>query len=270
MITASIVTYHHHFKDIRKVIECILSSPVSILYIIDNSSNDRLRELAKISAKIKYIHSVNLGYGAGHNIAIRESIDIGATYHIVVNPDIYFEEGVIEKLIIYMNKYSEVGLVMPRVLYPNGELQYLCKLLPTPFDLLFRRFLPWRRYVEKKNEKYELRFTNYSREMEVPSLSGCFMFVRIAVLKKVGGFDERYFMYAEDLDLCRRIGKVSRTMYYPNVVVYHEYAKGSYKNRRLLRYHLSSVVKYFNKWGWVWDLVRKIINKRILDNLKNV
>lgn len=150
MITASIVTYHHHFKDIRKVIECILSSPVSILYIIDNSSNDRLRELAKISAKIKYIHSVNLGYGAGHNIAIRESIDIGATYHIVVNPDIYFEEGVIEKLIIYMNKYSEVGLVMPRVLYPNGELQYLCKLLPTPFDLLFRRFLPWRRYVERK------------------------------------------------------------------------------------------------------------------------
>ena len=270
MITASIVTYHHHFKDIRKVIECILSSPVSILYIIDNSSNDRLRELAKISAKIKSIHSVNLGYGAGHNIAIRESIDIGATYHIVVNPDIYFEEGVIEKLIIYMNKYSEVGLVMPRVLYPNGELQYLCKLLPTPFDLLFRRFLPWRRYVEKKNEKYELRFTNYSREMEVPSLSGCFMFVRIAVLKKVGGFDERYFMYAEDLDLCRRIGKVSRTMYYPNVVVYHEYAKGSYKNRRLLRYHLSSVVKYFNKWGWVWDLDRKIINKRILDNLKNV
>lgn len=187
-----------------------------------------------------------------------------------MNPDIYFEEGVIEKLIIYMNKYSEVGLVMPRVLYPNGELQYLCKLLPTPFDLLFRRFLPWRRYVEKKNEKYELRFTNYSREMEVPSLSGCFMFVRIAVLKKVGGFDERYFMYAEDLDLCRRIGKVSRTMYYPNVVVYHEYAKGSYKNRRLLRYHLSSVVKYFNKWGWVWDLDRKIINKRILDNLKNV
>ena len=52
----------------------------------------------KISAKIKYIHSVNLGYGAGHNIAIRESIDIGATYHIVVNPDIYFEEGVIEKI----------------------------------------------------------------------------------------------------------------------------------------------------------------------------
>ena len=219
--------------------------------------------MAKISAKIKYIHSVNLGYGAGHNIAIRESIDIGATYHIVVNPDIYFEEGVIEKLIIYMNKYSEVGLVMPRVLYPNGELQYLCKLLPTPFDLLFRRFLPWRRYVEKKNEKYELRFTNYSREMEVPSLSGCFMFVRIAVLKKVGGFDERYFMYAEDLDLCRRIGKVSRTMYYPNVVVYHEYAKGSYKNRRLLRYHLSSVVKYFNKWGWFYDTERRKINNRI-------
>ena len=163
-----------------------------------------------------------------------------------------------------MEKYLEIGQIV-NTFGIKGQV----KIVPFTDDIT--RFDELKEiYVEKKNEKYELRFTNYSREMEVPSLSGCFMFVRIAVLKKVGGFDERYFMYAEDLDLCRRIGKVSRTMYYPNVVVYHEYAKGSYKNRRLLRYHLSSVVKYFNKWGWVWDLDRKIINKRILDNLKNV
>lgn len=270
MITASIVTYHHHINDIRKVTECVLSSSVSILYIIDNSSNDRLRELVKISDKIKYIHSVNLGYGAGHNIAIRESMDIGATYHIVVNPDIYFENGVPEKLVSYMDKHPEVGLVMPQILYPNGELQYLCKLLPTPSDLLFRRFLPWKKYVEMKNEKYELRFTNYSKEMEVPSLSGCFMFLRMNVLEKVGGFDERYFMYAEDLDLCRRIGQVSCTMYYPSVSICHEYAKGSYKNRKLLKYHINSIIKYFNKWGWIWDVDRKKINQKVLDHLKNL
>ena len=58
----------------------------------------------------------------------------------------------------------------------------------------------------------------------------------------MGGFDERFFMYAEDLDLCRRIGEVSKTMYYPGVSIYHAYGKGSYKNRKLLKYHICSVV----------------------------
>lgn len=241
---------------------------MEILYIVDNSSNDGLRELAKISERITYIHSANLGYGAGHNIAIQEAMDIGATYHIVVNPDIYFNEGVIEALATYMDAHLQVGLVMPKILYPEGEIQYLCKLLPSPSDLLLRRFFPCERYLKKKNWNYELRFTDYNQEMEVPSLSGCFMFMRIAVLEKVGGFDERYFMYAEDLDLCRRIGKVSRTMYYPNVSVCHAYAKGSYKNWKLLKYHISSIIKYFNKWGWLWDTDRKKTNKMILNNLK--
>lgn len=186
---------------------------------------------------------------------------------MVVNPDIYFEKGVLKKLETYMDASSSVGLVMPRILYPDGELQYLCKLLPSPSDLLFRRFLPWKKYVEKKNRNYELRFTDYNQEMEVPSLSGCFMFIRTSVLKQVRGFDERYFMYAEDLDLCRRIGEVSRTMYYPFVSVFHKYEKGSYKNRKLLKYHICSVVKYFNKWGWFFDFERKKINKRILVTL---
>lgn len=103
--------------------------------------------------------------------------------------------------------------------------------------------------------------------MEVPSLSGCFMFMRVDVLKKVNGFDERFFMYAEDLDLCRRIGEVSKTMFYPMVAVYHEYEKGSYKNRKLLKYHLCSVIKYFNKWGWVFDKKRIQRNKECLDAL---
>lgn len=84
------------------------------------------------------------------------------------------------------------------------------------------------------------------------------MFARMSILKQVDGFDERYFMYAEDLDLCRRIGKVAQTMYYPKVSVYHAYAKGSYKNRKLLRYHMCSMIKYFNKWGWLWVLKEKL------------
>ena len=267
MITASIVSYHHRLNELKKVIDCVLAEQVDKLYIVDNSSDDRLRELEGTSDRIRYIHSINRGYGAGHNIAIQEAIELGSTYHVVVNPDIYFEKGVLKKLETYMDASSSVGLVMPRILYPDGELQYLCKLLPSPSDLLFRRFLPWKKYVEKKNRNYELRFTDYNQEMEVPSLSGCFMFIRTSVLKQVRGFDERYFMYAEDLDLCRRIGEVSRTMYYPFVSVFHKYEKGSYKNRKLLKYHICSVVKYFNKWGWVFDKERRDWNKQLLKEL---
>ena len=249
MLTASIVSYHHRTSEIHKVIDCVLAGPVDKLFIIDNSSNDCLRELEGVSDRVRYIHSMNCGYGAGHNIAIREAMEVGAIYHVIVNPDIYFGEGVLEQLVAYMNVNKEIGLVMPKILYPNGELQYLCKLLPTPFDLLLRRFGLWKKYREKRDIRYELRFADYNQEMQVPSLSGC------------------YFMYAEDLDLCRRIGKIAQTMYYPKVSVYHAYAKGSYKNRKLLRYHMCSMFKYFNKWGWLWDIERKTINKRVLNKL---
>lgn len=268
MITASIVSYHHRPAEMHKVIDCVLASPVSILFIVDNSLNDSLRELSSLSGKIRYIHSVNLGYGAGHNIAIREAIDMGAGYHVVINPDIYFNESVMPELQVYMENHKEVGLVMPKILYPSGEVQHLCKLLPTPADLFMRRFLPLKNYVAEKNKRYELRFTDYNTTMEVPSLSGCFMFMRISVLQKVGGFDERYFMYAEDLDLCRRILKVAKNVYYPKVEVYHEYAKGSYHNKMLLKYHIKSLIKYFNKWGWFFDRERKYMNQKLLSEWK--
>ena len=98
--------------------------------------------------------------------------------------------------------------------------------------------------------------------MWVPSLSGCFMFMRVDVLRKIGGFDERFFMYAEDLDLSRRIGTVSDTIFNPNIIVMHGYDKGSYKSWKLLRFHIFSVFKYFNKWGWFFDSYRKDINKK--------
>ena len=257
MLTASIVSYQHRPGEIKKVIDCVLKSPVSILYLIDNSQNDGLRELEKLSERIRYIHSLNLGYGAGHNVAIKDAIEKGMTYHVVINPDVYFEEGVLERLISYMDSDERIGIVMPKVLYPDGKIQYLCKLLPTPMDLIGRRFIPLKSYVTAKNYNYELRWTDYDKVMNVPSLSGCFMFLRLSVIQQIGGFDERYFMYAEDLDLCRRIGEVSKTIYYPNVQIYHEYAKGSYKNRKLLKYHVCSVIKYFNKWGWFFDAKRK-------------
>ena len=115
--------------------------------------------------------------------------------------------------------------------------------LPISLDLFGRRFIPFKAFQEKRDAWYEMHWSGYDKVMEVPSLSGCFMFIRTDVLKQIGGFDKRFFMYAEDLDLCRRVGEVTRTMYYPEVSVFHEYEKGSYKNRKLLKYHICSVIK---------------------------
>jgi GT2 family glycosyltransferase len=271
-LNISIVLYHNKEEQIKKAIKSALNTDLNInLYLVDNSLTDTLRDLEKIDNRITYIfNNANLGFGKAHNIALKKSIEKNILYHLVLNPDVYFEKGVLEELYNFMEANKDVGLVMPKVLYPDGNIQYLCKLLPTPLDLFGRRFLnfgPFKKIVEKRNEVYELRFTGYDKIMEVPYLSGCFMFIRTEVLKKVGLFDERFFMYLEDTDLSRRIHRVSKTVYYPGVSIYHEYGKGSYKNPKLLKYHLDSAIKYFNKYGWLFDKERDEINKKTLEKL---
>ena len=189
----------------------------------------------------KYIQNrKNTGYGAAHNIALKRSIG-QAEYHLVFNPDVFWDQGTIENMYKFMQKNTDVGQLMPRVLYPDGELQYLCKLLPTPADLLLRRFMPQIDYFKKQNEKFELRFTGYDKIMNIPYLSGCFMFFRTAALQKIGLFDERFFLYPEDIDLTRRMHKYYRTLYYPQVSVYHDHAKESYASKKMLWIHIRNM-----------------------------
>ena len=270
MITSSIVLYKTAKDELNTVVSSVLDSCISFLYLIDNSPNRELESfVAKFDKKrVFYVfNDRNLGYGAGHNIAIREAIRKNACYHIVLNPDIKFKADAVTKICEYMNQNPDVGQVMPKILYSDGNIQYLCKLLPSPMDLFGRRFIPIKKYKEKRAYKYELHAMGYDKIMEIPVLSGCFMFMRVDVLKKVGGFDERFFMYSEDVDLCRRIGEVSKTMFYPMASVYHGYEKGSYKSWKLLKYHICSAIQYFNKWGWVFDKKRIQRNKEFLDAL---
>jgi len=271
-INVSIVLFKNDQDLVKKAIySCINSVLINRIYLIDNSPTDMLSHLASLDSRIEYIfNNANLGFGKAHNIALKRSIEENIPYHLVLNPDVYFEGGVLEELYNFMENNPDVGLVMPKVLYPDGTLQYLCKLLPTPLDLFGRRFLnfgPFKKIVEKRNEIYELRFIGYDKVMEVPYLSGCFMFIRTEVLKKVGLFDERFFMYLEDTDLSRRIHRVAKTVYYPYVYIYHEYGKGSYKSLKLLYYHIKSAIKYFNKYGWFFDKEREEINRKILEKL---
>jgi len=268
-INASIVLYHNKEEQVLRAMKSFLDTSLSVkLYLVDNSTDDALRHLADGDERVEYIfNSANLGYGCGHNRAMRRSLQEGAAYHLVLNPDVYFKRGVLETLFEYMKENGDVGNIMPQVRYPNGEIQHLCKLLPTPSDLILRRFFGSKEDKEKRSELYELRKSGYDKIMNVPSLSGCFMFLRMSALKEVGLFDENFFMYLEDTDLNRRIHEKYKTIFYPEVEIVHEYAKESYKSKKLLAYHIKSAIYYFNKWGWVFDGKRDEINKNALKEI---
>lgn len=259
MLNTSIVLYNHSFSEISPLIEILRKSDlVSEIFLLDNSP---IPTADFQHLKVTYIFTEkNLGYGAAHNIAIKKSIEQNIPYHLVVNPDISFHSEILVEIEQFMNINSSIGHLMPKVLYPDGEIQYLCKLIPTPFDLIFRRFLP-RSWTEKRTERFELRSSGYNRIMDVPYLSGCFMFLRTEALKKVGLFDERFFMYPEDIDLTRRIHRNYRTVFYPEVSIIHHHAQSSYLNLKMLFIHTFNMIKYFNKWGWVFDNERREVNE---------
>lgn len=268
MITASIVTYKSNKQELDAVLHCAHNSCIETIYIVDNSPTDELRESELLSSKIQYIYGQgNVGYGSAHNIAIRKAIALGAKYHVVINPDISFVQGVIEGLVAYMDQNPQVGQVMPRIVYPNGALQYVCKMVPTPADLIFKRFLPGS-LTRKSMERFQLKFTGYDRPMNVPYLSGCFMFFRTEALNEVGLFDERFFMYPEDIDITRRMHEKYKTMFLPDFTVIHAHAAQSKTSKKMLWIHITNMIKYFNKWGWVFDAKRRRYNKALLKELQ--
>lgn len=254
LITGSIVIYKTSKELLQEAISSFIRTKLPVrLFLIDNSPDARLSELASIDQRIEYIHTKqNLGFGKGHNIGIAKSLQAGSQFHLILNPDVHYSEGTLEGLIGYMKEHEEIGLVMPKVLNIDGTLQYLCKEEPRPFDLICRRFIPsfLKPLFRKRLESYELRHKSHEEVMEVPFLSGCFMLVRSKVFSKVGMFDEKFFMYLEDLDFCRRVSTYFRLVYYPEVSIYHHYGKGSYKKLRLMFIHAKSAITYFNKWGW--------------------
>ena len=263
-VTASVVTFNSNKKQLEELLDSFSRSSQSIrVTVVDNSATEELRSVVTGKGHA-YLHTErNVGFGSGHNLVMGQCLT-RSKYHVVVNPDIHFGEGVIHELYNFMENHPDVGLVMPSIRYPDGSPQGLCKLLPTPADLIVRRFLGriGKALFRKLGDRYELKSSDLTVPCEVPCLSGCFMFIRSTELQRIGMFDERFFMYLEDVDLCRRIGRSSKCVYYPGAFVTHAYAKGSYNDFGLLRHHAQSALRYFSKWGWFHDVERKRLNER--------
>lgn len=288
MITASVVTYDHHLLDIEPVLRSLFASPVDIVYIIDHSEHmfDLKAELQEFAKKVLsgepelkkkeesgfkmfyYAHDNN-GYGGGHNFAIRMAAEAGSQYHLVVNPDVWFGPEVMPELIRYMVLHPEVGHMMPKVLYPNGSIQRLAKLLPTPIDIIGRFCLP-KFMIAKRNDRYELKCSGYSMTLNVPCLSGCFMMYRMSALQEIGLFDENFFMYGEDVDISRRMHARYQTIYYPETVIYHKFSRASHKSLKLFLHHMVNMIRYFNKWGWWKDSERDLYNQQCIEEIKGL
>lgn len=263
-ITASVVTYKNDSQMLSEAFESFLNTDLDVkLYVVDNSPSPEIEQLCG-DPRIEYLfNKKNIGFGAAHNIAIRKAWD-SSEYHLVLNPDVYFEQGTLEKIVRFMDERTEVGLMIPRVLYPDGSFQYAYKLLPTPLVMFCRRFFKIKSVLDRLNYRFEYRFADFNREMEVPYMNGSFLFFRTSELKRLGLFDERIFMYMEDADISRRFFTNSKAVYYPGAAIYHRFGKGAHKSFKLMLRAVEGTVIYFNKWGWFFDRERKKINRRLV------
>lgn len=258
-VFASIVLYYHQYDDIQKTLNSLLSSKyISKIILVNNGGANWVNELN--NEKVIYIESPkNGGFGYGHNLAMHQYAK-DSEFFLICNPDIYFDSEQLNAF-IEIAKSREEGLFSPTILYPNGDNQYGQRLLPTPLNLFARRFL--KSYADKLDESYLLKNRVFNEPSFVPVCSGCFMLFRSQALLALNGFDDRYFMYMEDVDLSRRCAVKYGNCFVPNIYIYHEHGQGSYYNKKLLKYHLISAIYYFNKWGWIFDRGRKVINKNI-------
>ena len=272
-LNISFVLYNNQKAEILSLLNQIQESDViNRIFLIDNSPTPILsqEELKAYSLSVEYVfNNKNLGYGKAHNIALRRSVTEGVSFHLVANSDIKFDADGLWKMVKYMKLNPDVGILVPKVYYPDGDVQYLCKLLPTPFDLFRRRFMPHYKNKSKDIERFEMLASNYDHTMNVPFISGCFMMLSIDAVRNVGYFDERYFMYAEDIDYSRRMHHCYKTLFWPEVNIVHNHTAASYHDWHILLIHIISVCKYFNKWGWIFDSERKKVNQIAIENMNN-
>jgi GT2 family glycosyltransferase len=192
----------------------------------------------------------NVGYGRGHNLGILQR---NCDYHLILNPDVLLEEGALWECISYMDDNPEVGMLSPLVTNEFGLRQYACFREPTLAVLFLRGFVPnaIKSLFKKMIDRYEMKELSVTESSKVVKIiSGCFMFVRTSVLKKVNGFSDSYFLYFEDFDLSLRIGSHAPIAFVPDVRVVHYGGNAAKKGLGHIKMFLRSAFTFFSHYGW--------------------
>jgi GT2 family glycosyltransferase len=266
-VVGSIVLYNTAPQEVENAVGQFLAAPVrSHLCVLDNSPAPNRLAIYE-DPRVSYLFcDGNLGYGRAHNIALRAAAAC-SRYSLVMNTDITYPQEVIPKLVAFMDRNPQAGMTAPKILYPDGSLQYVCRLLPHPGNLILRRFLPGTAWTQRADARYELRWWKHDQIANIPYFQGSFMLMRTDRSLEVGGFDERFFLYGEDIDLTRRLHAISETLYIPDVHVIHEYRRYSKHSLRGTWYGIQNNCRYFNKWGWIFDRDRRRINSSVVARL---
>ncbi|VBE96713.1 putative glycosyl transferase [Burkholderia pseudomallei] len=267
-LTVSIVVYRPDVRQLTRTLSSLLVALEKLdgsrpgartaLYLVDNGgapgSLPAFDEMLARGIDCTVINGHgNVGYGRGHNHAIER---VASRYHLILNPDVDLDENALVTAIDFFDAHSDVGLVAPRVDDEQGHTQYLCRRYPTLFDLFVRGFMPAgiRSAFSRRLARYEMRdVINATDVVWDPAIvSGCFMLFRTDVLKALGGFDARYFLYFEDYDLSLRTHDVARVAYVPRVLIRHYGGGAARKGMRHVRLFAISAYHFFNRFGWKW------------------
>jgi hypothetical protein len=244
-ITAAIVLFKENISEVTEAIESFLQTPISKqLILIDNSPTDILKS-EFIHPEISYIFvGRNIGFGCAHNSILDK---INSEFHLILNPDVVFSSEVIPALIKALEEEENVSFVTPKVLYPNKEVQKVCRKHLTVKGLLNRRL----RLSNTVSVSDEYQDEDFEKLFYPDFIHGCFMLFKTIDLQNLKGFDARYFLYFEDADICRKIDNSGKKkLYYPKVQITHQYRRSSSKSMKLFLWHTSSAIKYFLKWGF--------------------
>ncbi len=223
------------------------------IIVVDNKSDDDIEEiLNQYYPEVKLLRSDrNLGMGAGNNLGVREA---AGNFILILNPDTQIKGNAVKMLYQYVKKNDEVGIVGPKLLNPDNTLQESCLRFPNFFTPIFRRtFLG--ALARKHLNKFLMRDFGHEETTEVDWLLGsCLMIDRRAFPERNKIFDEKFFMYFEDIDLCRRArNRNYKVVYHPRAVVIHDHVRQSAGapwylapfTDRLAREHIKSWLKYF-------------------------
>ena len=262
----SIVLYNYRLDKILELICRIqLTNTNCIIYLVDNSEQNFSEHFNFNEGVFYFKTNSNLGFGKGHNISINYSINHKIKYCFVINYDIDFDNYVFVKMLDYIVKCTDVGMVMPKIFNGDNTLQWLPKLQPKPIYIIKRKLFQLTRGVlfKKFVNIYEARDFDYSLNYNFPNLSGCFILLNIDLLKQDALFDERFFLYFEDYDLSRRIASKYKTILLGSTFVRHDYQSLANKKFNLLFIFVKSYLQFYIKWGWFNSNEIEILNRKI-------
>lgn len=240
-ISASIVTYNSS-DVIANLLDDLKDCQIDDVVVVDNNSSDDTTHI--VSEEYPWVKLItskkNLGYGGGHNIAIRK---VESDIHFIINPDIKVNNEQIHSMVSFMETNPDVVLMCPKVLNNDGTEQFLPKRNPRLKYLIGGFF-----GINHLRDEYTMKKSVFLKPTEIDFCTGCFMTCKTSCLKECGGFDERFFLYFEDADLSRRMKKLGKVVYNPHSTVVHGWKRENGRTLRGVLRFLCSFYKYKRKW----------------------